>query len=111
MPSTASRSNPSPKRGSRRSRATRAPTPPSSLRTRAGAGAIPATVRDAVLARAGRLSEAARNLLEAVPVAPPHVDVPLLDALAGEDAGTLDEGLAAGVLAASPTTGGFGHGA
>jgi DNA-binding CsgD family transcriptional regulator/tetratricopeptide (TPR) repeat protein len=75
----------------------------------AGDGAIPPTVRDAVLARAGRLSAGARNLLEAVAIAPPHVDVPLLDALAGEDAGMLDECLAAGMLAASPTTVGFRH--
>jgi DNA-binding NarL/FixJ family response regulator len=75
----------------------------------AGDGAIPPTVRDAVLARAGRLSEGAGNLLEAVAIAPPHVDVPLLDALAGADAGTLDECLAAGMLGASRTTVGFRH--
>jgi DNA-binding CsgD family transcriptional regulator/tetratricopeptide (TPR) repeat protein len=75
----------------------------------AGNGAIPPTVRDAVLARSGRLSESARNLLEAVAIAPPHVDVPLLEALAGKDAGRLDECLAAGMLTASPSTIGFRH--
>ncbi len=75
----------------------------------AGNGAIPTTVRDAVLARAGRLTDGARNLLEAVAIAPPHVEVALLDALAAKDAGTLDECLAAGMLTASSTAVGFRH--
>ncbi|HET6642720.1 MAG TPA: AAA family ATPase [Gaiellaceae bacterium] len=75
----------------------------------AGNGAIPPTVRDAVLARAGRLSESARNLLEAVAIAPPHVDVPLLEALAGKDAAALDQCLAAGMLTASSSTVEFRH--
>jgi DNA-binding CsgD family transcriptional regulator/tetratricopeptide (TPR) repeat protein len=75
----------------------------------AGNGAIPPTVRDAVLARAGRLTESARNLLEAVAIAPPHVDIPLLEALAGKDAAALDQCLAAGLLTASSSTIGFRH--
>jgi DNA-binding CsgD family transcriptional regulator/type II secretory pathway predicted ATPase ExeA len=75
----------------------------------AGDGAIPPTVRDAVLARAGRLSERARSLLEAVAIAPPHVDVPLLEALAGRNADAVDECLAAGMLTASSSAVGFRH--
>jgi DNA-binding NarL/FixJ family response regulator len=75
----------------------------------AGNGAIPPTVRDAVLARAGRLSERARSLLEAVAIAPPHVDVPLLEALAGRNADAVDECLAAGMLTASSSAVGFRH--
>jgi DNA-binding CsgD family transcriptional regulator/tetratricopeptide (TPR) repeat protein len=74
-----------------------------------GNGAIPPTVRDAVLARAGRLSESAKNLLEAVAIAPPHVELALLDPLAGDDAGALDECVAAGMLAAWPNAVGFRH--
>ena len=59
---------------------------------------IPATVRDAVLARAERLSDAARAVLEAVAVAPPQAEVWLLEALAGNDVGRLDECLASGML-------------
>jgi DNA-binding CsgD family transcriptional regulator len=61
-------------------------------------GTVPATVRDAVLARAARLSGGARELLEAVAVVPPHADVWLLGALAGEALESLEECLASGML-------------
>ena len=51
---------------------------------RRGRREIPDTVRDAVLARAARLSPAARTLLEAVAVVPPPVELWLLEALAPE---------------------------
>jgi DNA-binding CsgD family transcriptional regulator/tetratricopeptide (TPR) repeat protein len=50
----------------------------------AGAGAVPATVRDAVLARAARLTKGARRVLDCVAVVPDGVDVALLDALVGD---------------------------
>jgi DNA-binding CsgD family transcriptional regulator len=59
---------------------------------------IPATVRDAVLARTARLGPAARAVVEAVSVAPPHVEPWLLEAVCGEDAAAADECLASGVL-------------
>jgi DNA-binding CsgD family transcriptional regulator len=65
-----------------------------------GEGKTPPTVRDAVLARMARVSPAARTLLEAVAVAPPQAELWLLDALAGEAADSLEECLAAGMLAA-----------
>ena len=40
---------------------------------------IPETVRDAVLARAARLTPAARALLDAVAIAPPQAELSLLD--------------------------------
>ena len=46
-----------------------------------GGGDIPATVRDAVLARTARLSDAATAVLEAVSVALPQAELWLLDAL------------------------------
>jgi predicted ATPase len=49
-----------------------------------GTGAVPATVQDAVLARAARLSERARGLLDAVAIAPPRVELWLLEALAAK---------------------------
>jgi DNA-binding CsgD family transcriptional regulator len=66
----------------------------------AGQTEVPSTVRDAVLARAARLTGAGRLLLEAAAVAPPHVEVWLLRALAGETVSRLDECLASGMLAA-----------
>src|SRR5919198_525158 len=49
-----------------------------------GAEMIPDTVRDAVLARAARLSAAARELIDAVAVAPAEVKVWLLEELVGD---------------------------
>jgi DNA-binding CsgD family transcriptional regulator/tetratricopeptide (TPR) repeat protein len=66
----------------------------------AGAGEIPATVTEAVLARAGRLSPAAQDLLEAVAVVPQRAELWLLEALAGEALQALDECVGAGVLVA-----------
>jgi DNA-binding CsgD family transcriptional regulator/tetratricopeptide (TPR) repeat protein len=63
-----------------------------------GNGAIPPTVRDAVLARAARLTDAARALLDAVAIAPPRVELWLLEQLAGEHVHSLEECLASGML-------------
>jgi DNA-binding CsgD family transcriptional regulator/tetratricopeptide (TPR) repeat protein len=64
----------------------------------AGSDAIPETVRDAVLARAARLSPAGRSLLEAVAVVPPQAELWLLEAIAADSATGLDECLASGML-------------
>jgi DNA-binding CsgD family transcriptional regulator len=75
----------------------------------AGADGIPATVRDAVLARAARLSPDAAALLEAVAVVPPNAELWLLEALAGEAADSLDECLTSGMLVAGPAGVSFRH--
>jgi DNA-binding CsgD family transcriptional regulator len=67
-----------------------------------GKGSIPPTVRDAVLARATRLTGEARALLDVVAIAPPQVELWLLQALAGEDA--LEECLSSGMLVEGPST-------
>jgi DNA-binding CsgD family transcriptional regulator len=59
---------------------------------------IPETVRDAVLARAARLSPAGQTLLDAVAVVPPQAELWLLEALAGDAADRLDECLTSGML-------------
>jgi DNA-binding CsgD family transcriptional regulator len=63
-----------------------------------GGAEIPATVRDAVLARAARLTAAARDVLEAVAVATPHAELWLVEALSGEIDSRLDECIASGML-------------
>jgi len=71
---------------------------------------IPETVRDAVLARASRLDPGAREVLEAVAIAPTSTDLPLLEALSGMADTRLDECLASGMLvAASDGTVSFRH--
>jgi DNA-binding CsgD family transcriptional regulator/tetratricopeptide (TPR) repeat protein len=63
-----------------------------------GNGLIPSTVRDAVLARAARLSGTARAVLDAVAIAPLQIELWLLEALAGEDVVALKECLSSGML-------------
>jgi DNA-binding CsgD family transcriptional regulator/tetratricopeptide (TPR) repeat protein len=59
---------------------------------------VPATVRDAVLARAARLSPVARGALDAAAVVPDRVELTLLEAVAGADAAAIEECLRAGML-------------
>jgi DNA-binding CsgD family transcriptional regulator/tetratricopeptide (TPR) repeat protein len=74
-----------------------------------GNGAIPGTVRAAVLGRAARLGDAAREVLDAVAVSPRRVELWLLDELAGKHAEALEECLASGMLTARPGSVGFRH--
>ena len=66
----------------------------------AGGTAVPATVREAVLARISRLSAPARDLLDAVAVVPQRGEVWLLESMTGGDLVALDECLSSGVLRA-----------
>lgn len=59
---------------------------------------IPPTVRDAVLARAARLSSVAHGLLDVVAIVPQRTELALLEAIAGESIGALDECLTSGML-------------
>ncbi len=75
----------------------------------AGGAQMPDTVRDAVLARAARLSEPARRVLEAVAIVPGPTDVALLERLAAPHLDHVDECLASGMLAAGATHVEFRH--
>lgn len=70
---------------------------------------LPASVRDAVLARAARLSEPARRALDACAVVPGRTELWLLDALAGSDAEGVDECIHGGVLHSAGETVVFRH--
>jgi DNA-binding CsgD family transcriptional regulator/tetratricopeptide (TPR) repeat protein len=59
---------------------------------------IPETVRDAVLARAARLTPAARALLDAVAIAPPQAELSLLEESSPDALPALDECLSSGML-------------
>jgi len=74
-----------------------------------GGEAIPATIRDAVLARAARLAPGARRVLEAVAVVPLQAELWLLERLAGDSLDELEPCLASGMLAAQPGSVGFRH--
>jgi DNA-binding CsgD family transcriptional regulator/tetratricopeptide (TPR) repeat protein len=75
----------------------------------AGGAEIPDTVRDAVLARAAPLSGEARSLLEAVAVVPQRAELWLLERVAGDELGSLDECLASGMLTTDAGSVGFRH--
>ena len=75
----------------------------------AGGVELPATIRDAVLARVIPLSADARRVLDAASIVPGHIDVPLLEALAGDAVDDLEECLACGVLGPSGNGVAFRH--
>jgi predicted ATPase/DNA-binding CsgD family transcriptional regulator len=60
---------------------------------------VPATVRDAVLARISRLSESARRVVDLAALAPGKLERWLLDAIVAPDACDIEECLAAGMVA------------
>ena len=64
----------------------------------AGGDDVPETVRDAVLARAGRLGDDARRLLDAVAVVPPRCELWLLELVAAAELAGLGECLGTGML-------------
>lgn len=64
----------------------------------AGQAGIPLTVRDAVLARAARLSAAARSVLDAAAAIGPTIEVALLEEVAGAEAIAIEECVELGVL-------------
>jgi tetratricopeptide (TPR) repeat protein len=63
-----------------------------------GGSRVPATVRDAVLSRAARLSPSARELLDIASVAPSRIELDLLERAAGPAASALEEALGSGML-------------
>ena len=75
----------------------------------AAADRIPDTVRDAVLARAARMADRARALLEAISVVPPRIDLRLLEALAGPSFAGIDECVASGMIVGGPEGVAFRH--
>jgi DNA-binding CsgD family transcriptional regulator/tetratricopeptide (TPR) repeat protein len=76
---------------------------------RAGGDDIPATVRDAVLARVARLTPEARRLLDTVAVMPEQAELRLLEAAAADELERLDECLASGMLEEVGAAVGFRH--
>jgi len=75
----------------------------------AGDGEVPATVRDAVLARVTRLTTAAREVAAAAAVLGRGADIGLLTTVAGEPAGAADDCISRGVLVADGAGVSFRH--
>jgi DNA-binding CsgD family transcriptional regulator len=75
----------------------------------AAGGLIPASVRDAALARAGRLSHSAASVVDVAAVIGQRFEPTLLRALVGECTEAVEEALARGVLVADGATLGFRH--
>ena len=74
-----------------------------------GADELPITVRDAVLARTGRLSPAAQRFLEGASLVPGRAELAFLEAAFPAAGGAIDECIGAGVLEASRAGIGFRH--
>jgi DNA-binding CsgD family transcriptional regulator/tetratricopeptide (TPR) repeat protein len=74
-----------------------------------GEPGVPATVRDAVLARAARLRPSARAILDAAAVAGPRVEPWLLQDLVAAESGAIEECLGTGVLCAQDGAFTFRH--
>jgi DNA-binding CsgD family transcriptional regulator len=74
-----------------------------------GSADVPGTIRDAVLARAARLSRQARELLDAVATVPQRTELWLLEAIAGETLDAVDECLTSGMLRAEADAVAFRH--
>jgi DNA-binding CsgD family transcriptional regulator len=75
----------------------------------AGGKDVPATVRDAVLARVARLGPHATAVIEAVSIAPPTLDAASILATVGEASDSIDECLASGVVRAADGGVAFRH--
>jgi len=74
-----------------------------------GAGKVPATVQDVVLARYSRLPERVRELLTAVAVVPGRAERWLVDALLAPTLAEIEAALASGLLMAEADTLAFRH--
>ena len=74
-----------------------------------GSADVPDTVRDAVLARATRLTPAARELLDAVAIVPQRTELWLVEAIAGDLESALDACLGSGMLQAEDQSVAFRH--
>jgi tetratricopeptide (TPR) repeat protein len=70
---------------------------------------VPGTVRDAVLARAARLSPEARELVDIASVVPSRVELSLLSDAAGPAASALEEALGSGMLELADESIAFRH--
>jgi DNA-binding CsgD family transcriptional regulator len=70
---------------------------------------VPPTVRDAVLGRVSRLTDAARGILELVAVMPPHVELSLLARIAPDEVVHVDACLASGMLRSEGRAVSFRH--
>jgi DNA-binding CsgD family transcriptional regulator/tetratricopeptide (TPR) repeat protein len=74
-----------------------------------GALELPATVRDAVIARVARVDEQARRLLGVVSVVPARVELSLLESVAPKDVGALEACIRSGMLRAEGEAVAFRH--
>ncbi|MHB8531368.1 MAG: ATP-binding protein [Solirubrobacteraceae bacterium] len=75
----------------------------------AAGGRLPASVRDAALSRAGRLSRPAREVADVAAIVGQRFDLELLHALLGECSQAVEEALGMGVLVEDEETLGFRH--
>jgi len=74
-----------------------------------GATGVPATVRDAVLARSAGLDHAALGLLEVIALVPPRAEARLLDAVAGDSLDRIEDCLSSGLVTSDERGVSFRH--